>query len=70
MSTRDSMSGSNLAHSQDLHHDLLQQARARQKTQIFKQDYAKHRSGVEGSLSATLSNPIPGASGKLKVAPS
>jgi hypothetical protein len=34
------------------HYDLMQQARARQKTQAFKQDYAKHRSGVEGSLSA------------------
>jgi transposase len=34
------------------HRDLMQLARARQKTQTFKQDYAKHRSGVEGSLSA------------------
>ena len=29
-----------------------QQARALQKTQAFKQDYAEQRSGVEGSLSA------------------
>jgi hypothetical protein len=36
------------------HYDLMQQARARQKTQTFKQDYAKHRSGVEGSLSALV----------------
>jgi len=34
------------------HYDLMQQARSRQKTQAFKQDYAQHRSGVEGSLSA------------------
>lgn len=36
------------------YYDLMQQARARQKTQTFKQDYAKHRSGVEGSLSALV----------------
>lgn len=34
------------------HFELMQQARARQKTPTFKQDYAQHRSGVEGSLSA------------------
>ena len=34
------------------HYDLMQQARLRQKTQAFKQNYAQHRSGVEGSLSA------------------
>jgi hypothetical protein len=34
------------------HYDLMQEARSRQKTQAFKQDYAQHRSGVEGSLSA------------------
>jgi len=34
------------------HYELMQQARARQKTETFKQDYAQHRSGVEGSLSA------------------
>lgn len=32
--------------------ERMQQARMRQKTPIFKQDYAQHRSGVEGSLSA------------------
>jgi transposase len=31
---------------------LLQQVRQRQKTEAFKQDYHKHRSGVEGCLSA------------------
>lgn len=31
---------------------LLQQARQRQKTEVFKKDYHKHRSGVEGCLSA------------------
>ena len=34
------------------HYELVKQARARQKTEAFKQDYHKHRSGVEGSLSA------------------
>ena len=34
------------------HYELVQEARARQKTEAFKQDYHKHRSGVEGSLSA------------------
>jgi hypothetical protein len=33
---------------------LVQQARQRQKTDEFKQDYHKHRSGVEGSLSALV----------------
>ncbi len=36
------------------HYDLIQKARARQKTETFKQDYALHRSGVEGSLSALV----------------
>jgi len=31
---------------------LLQQARKRQKTEAFKQDYHKHRCGVEGCVSA------------------
>jgi transposase len=31
---------------------LLQQARKRQKAEAFKQDYHKHRSGVEGCVSA------------------
>jgi hypothetical protein len=35
-----------------LPYPLLQQARQRQKTEAFKQDYHKHRSGVEGCLSA------------------
>lgn len=35
-----------------LSYPLLQQARQRQKTEAFKQDYHKHRSGVEGCLSA------------------
>lgn len=35
-----------------LAYPLLQQARQRQKTEAFKQDYHKHRSGVEGCLSA------------------
>lgn len=34
------------------HYEIRQQAYLRQKTQAFKQDYAHHRSGVEGSLSA------------------
>ena len=37
-----------------LHYELMQQARTRQKTETFKQDYAQHRSGVEGSLSALV----------------
>jgi hypothetical protein len=36
------------------HYELVQWARERQKTEIFKQDYHKHRSGVEGSLSALV----------------
>jgi transposase len=36
------------------HYEVRRQAYARQKTQTFKQDYAKHRSGVEGSLSALV----------------
>jgi transposase len=36
------------------HYELMQLARARQKTEDFKQDYAQHRSGVEGSLSALV----------------
>jgi transposase len=35
-----------------LTYPLLQQARQRQKTEAFKQDYHQHRSGVEGCLSA------------------
>jgi len=34
------------------YYEWRQQAYLRQKTQAFKQDYAQHRSGVEGSLSA------------------
>ena len=37
-----------------VHYQLMQQARTRQKTETFKQDYAQHRSGVEGSLSALV----------------
>lgn len=33
-------------------YELLQQARLRQKTEAFKQDYHQHRSGIEGTLSA------------------
>jgi hypothetical protein len=36
------------------HYELVQQARARQKTETFKQDYQQHRSGVEGALSALV----------------
>jgi transposase len=36
------------------YYELRQQAFARQKTETFKQDYAQHRSGVEGSLSALV----------------
>lgn len=36
------------------HYELMQQARTRQKAEDFKQDYAQHRSGVEGSLSALV----------------
>jgi transposase len=36
------------------YHEQLQAARERQKTDEFKQDYHKHRSGVEGSLSALI----------------
>ena len=32
----------------------LKVARSRQKTKVFKEDYHKHRSGVEGSLSAMV----------------
>jgi len=37
-----------------LTYPLLQQARQRQETQAFKMDYHKHRSGVEGCLSALV----------------
>jgi transposase len=37
-----------------MHYDLVQAARARQKTEVFKKDYHQHRSGVEGSLSALV----------------
>ncbi|MCK4452029.1 MAG: transposase, partial [Anaerolineae bacterium] len=36
------------------HYDILQAARARQQTEDFKTRYRKHRSGVEGSLSALV----------------
>ena len=38
----------------NIHYDLVQAARLRQKTQTFKKDYHQHRSGVEGSLSALV----------------
>ena len=38
----------------NLHYDLVQTARTRQKTEAFKKDYHQHRSGVEGSLSALV----------------
>ncbi len=38
----------------NIHYDLVQTARARQKTDAFKKDYHQHRSGVEGSLSALV----------------
>lgn len=38
----------------NIHHDLVQTARARQKTEAFKKNYHQHRSGVEGSLSALV----------------
>ena len=37
-----------------MHYDLVQAARARQKTEVFKKDYHQHRSGMEGSLSALI----------------
>ena len=36
------------------HYPLLQAARERQKTDEFKKDYHRHRSGVEGCLSALI----------------
>jgi transposase len=36
------------------HYEIVQAARSRQKTETFRQDYHKHRSGVEGSLSALV----------------
>lgn len=36
------------------HHEILQAARARQQTEDFKMRYRKHRSGVEGGLSALV----------------
>jgi transposase len=36
------------------HYEMVQAARSRQKTETFKKDYHKHRSGVEGSLSALV----------------
>ena len=36
------------------HYEIVQAARTRQKTEAFQQDYHKHRSGVEGSLSALV----------------
>jgi transposase len=38
----------------NIHYDLVQAARTRQKTKAFKKDYHQHRSGVEGSLSALV----------------
>jgi transposase len=38
----------------NVHYDLVQTARTRQKTEAFKKDYHHHRSGVEGSLSALV----------------
>jgi len=38
----------------NVHYDLVQTARTRQKTEAFKKDYHQHRSGVEGSLSALV----------------
>lgn len=38
----------------NIHYDLVQAARLRQKTETFKKDYHQHRSGVEGSLSALV----------------
>ena len=38
----------------NIHYDLVQTARHRQKTEAFKKDYHQHRSGVEGSLSALV----------------
>lgn len=38
----------------NIHYDLVQTARTRQKTEAFKKDYHQHRSGVEGSLSALV----------------
>lgn len=38
----------------NIHYELVQTARARQKTEAFKKDYHPHRSGVEGSLSALV----------------
>jgi|GEM_PF-1991228 len=38
----------------NIHYDLVQTARVRQKTDAFKKDYQQHRSGVEGSLSALV----------------
>lgn len=38
----------------NIHYDLVQRARIRQKTEAFKKDYHQHRSGVEGSLSALV----------------
>ena len=35
-------------------YELTEAARARQKTEAFRKDYAQHRSGVEGSLSALV----------------
>lgn len=38
----------------NLHFDLLQVVRARQKEERYKKDYHQHRSGVEGTLSAMV----------------
>jgi transposase len=38
----------------NIHYDLVQTARTRQNTEVFKNNYHQHRSGVEGSLSALV----------------
>jgi transposase len=38
----------------NIHYDLVQTARTRQKSDTFKKDYHQHRSGIEGSLSALV----------------
>jgi transposase len=38
----------------NMHYELVQIARTRQKTETFKKDYHQHRSGIEGCLSALV----------------
>lgn len=40
--------------SMNIHYDLVQTARLRQKTETFKKGYHQHRSRVKGSLSALV----------------